>query len=61
MALLCEIQISKPPSEALHCFSDDEVEVQPELECNTEWDKNSQVGSESRKSVVGMKRPIDSA
>ncbi|KAB5552418.1 hypothetical protein DKX38_009729 [Salix brachista] len=44
-----------------HCFSDDEDEVQPELECNTEWDKNIQTGSESRKSVVGMKRPIDSA
>lgn len=46
---------------SLSTISDDEVEVQPELECNTEWDKNSQVGSESRKSVVGMKRPIDSA
>ncbi|KAJ6699130.1 POLAR LOCALIZATION DURING ASYMMETRIC DIVISION AND PROTEIN [Salix purpurea] len=46
---------------SLSNISDDEDEVQPELECNTEWDKNSQTGSESRKSVVGMKRPIDSA
>ncbi|CAK7342976.1 unnamed protein product [Dovyalis caffra] len=45
-----------------HCFSDDdEVEVQYELECNAEWDKNRQVISESRKSVVGMKRPNHSA
>lgn len=46
---------------SLSTISDDEVEVQPELGCNTEWDKNSQVGSETRKSVVGMKRPIDTA
>jgi hypothetical protein len=55
------VKFKAAPSEALHCSSDDEVEVQPELGCNTEWDKNSQVGSESRKSVVGMKRPIDTA
>ncbi|KDP29090.1 hypothetical protein JCGZ_16479 [Jatropha curcas] len=49
---------------SLSTVSDDEADVRVEKQCNTsEWDKNSSMGSdsESRKSVVGMKRPINSA
>lgn len=47
---------------SLSNVSDDETEVQVEQQCTSEWDNNTKMGSESRKSVVGMKRPIhDSA
>ncbi|KAJ4828422.1 hypothetical protein Tsubulata_016759 [Turnera subulata] len=46
---------------SLSTVSDDEAEQQTEQGCNSEWNSNSMVGFESRKSVVGMKRPIESA
>lgn len=41
--------------------SDDEGEQQTEQGCTSEWNSNLKLGLESRKSEVGMKRPIDYA
>ncbi|KAJ9181609.1 hypothetical protein P3X46_009724 [Hevea brasiliensis] len=44
---------------SLSNISDDEVVTHAEQECTSEWDNESNMGSESRKSVVGMKRPME--
>ncbi|XP_015578468.2 uncharacterized protein LOC8283812 [Ricinus communis] len=48
---------------SLSTVSDDEPEIQVAQDCISEWDNNNKIESQSepRKSVVGMKRPIDSA
>lgn len=42
------------------CFLDDETEAHEEQKHTSEWDYKNQTESESNKSVVGMKRPMDS-
>ncbi|KAF5750379.1 hypothetical protein HS088_TW03G00715 [Tripterygium wilfordii] len=44
---------------SLSSFSDDETEAQEEKEQHAVCDYNVKAGCESRKSMVGMKRPID--
>ncbi|WCJ34557.1 hypothetical protein M5689_015860 [Euphorbia peplus] len=48
---------------SLSTVSDDEGEIQIEQGCCSQWDNHNTMGadSESRKSTVGMKRPISSA
>ncbi|GLT89733.1 hypothetical protein SLE2022_077080 [Rubroshorea leprosula] len=44
---------------SLSTVSDDEHEAQEEQECTNEWRQQNEIGSESRKPSVGMKRPIE--
>uniref|UniRef100_A0A199U9S8 Uncharacterized protein n=1 Tax=Manihot esculenta TaxID=3983 RepID=A0A199U9S8_MANES len=46
---------------SLLTVSDDETVTYVEQECASEWDNESNMGSESRKSTVGMKRSIGTA
>ncbi|KAM4089916.1 hypothetical protein ACJW30_09G020100 [Castanea mollissima] len=46
---------------SLSNVSDDETEAHEEQKHTSEWDCKNQTDSESNKSVVGMKRPMDSA
>ncbi|XP_023919434.1 uncharacterized protein LOC112030998 [Quercus suber] len=46
---------------SLSHVSDDETEAHEEQKHTSEWDYKNQTESESNKSVVGMKRPMDSA
>ncbi|KAG8648500.1 hypothetical protein MANES_08G004103v8 [Manihot esculenta] len=46
---------------SLSTVSDDEAVTYAEQECTSEWDNESNMGSELRKSTVGMKRSIGTA
>lgn len=43
----------------LHCFLDDETEAHEEQDQTSEWDYTNKTESESKKVMVGMKRPVD--